>query len=122
MNNLGLYKTMTTFAKKVGGPVNFLILVGAGGYGVFRLGEAGIKKIVKIAKQHKQKKVLTDPHFYVVHTKSEGDGGITLNAGDTFKVLETDGDAVLIEVIGDNNNPYFVSAQFLLTISNYNPN
>ena len=39
--------------------------------------------------------------------------------GDKFKVLESDGDAVLIEKIGDLTNPYFVSAELLKDISDY---
>ena len=46
MNNLGLYKVMTTLAKKVGGPLNLLILSVSGGYGIGRLTEAGIKKYI----------------------------------------------------------------------------
>ena len=39
--------------------------------------------------------------------------------GDQFKVLDVDGDAGLIEIIGDNNSPYFVSLKFLSSISDY---
>ena len=36
-----------------------------------------------------------------------------------FKVLERDGDAALIEIMNDENNPYFISAKFLSSISDY---
>ncbi len=38
---------------------------------------------------------------------------------ETFKVLERDGNAVLIEKLGDDNNPYFVAAELLNEISDY---
>ena len=34
-------------------------------------------------------------------------------------MLETDKDAILIEKIDDDNNPYFVSEELLTNISNY---
>lgn len=34
MSNLGLYQKITTYSKKVGGPINFLLFVAGGGYGV----------------------------------------------------------------------------------------
>jgi hypothetical protein len=33
--------------------------------------------------------------------------------------LECDGDAILIEVVGDPDNPYFVSSKFLRSVSNF---
>lgn len=44
---------------------------------------------------------------------------LAFELGDRFKVLEFDGDAILIEKIGDSNNPYVVSSEFLEKISNY---
>ncbi len=56
-----------------------------------------------------------------------GDGAdsgakLTLHSGDSFRVLECDGDAILIEVIGNPNNPYMVSGQFLATVSAFPTN
>lgn len=118
MSNLGLYQTMTTIAKKVGGPKNFLLLVGIGGYGVFRIGEAGIKKFIKAVIKYKNNKKISSK-LYVVHSAGESNEGLRFIAGDTFRVLESDGDAVLIEKIGEDNNPYFVSRELLLNISDY---
>lgn len=119
MSNLGLYQTMTTAAKKVGGPVNFLLLVGTAGYGVFRLGEAGIKKLVKTVKVHAEHKKLEESKQYVVHSTGESNEGLRFNVGDTYRVLEVDKDAVLIEKIGASDNPYFVSAELLRDISDF---
>ena len=43
--------------------------------------------------------------------------GLAFSVGDQYRILELDGDAALIEKIGDKNNPYFVSAKFLNSIS-----
>lgn len=37
MSNLGLYQKITTYSKKVGRPINFLLLVAGGGYGVGKI-------------------------------------------------------------------------------------
>ena len=36
------------------------------------------------------------------------ENGINLFVGDEFRILASDEDAILIEVLGDDNNPYFV--------------
>ena len=43
----------------------------------------------------------------------------SLNVGDAYRILESDGESVLIEKIGDTNNPYFVSADFLRSVSDF---
>ncbi|MGX1549315.1 hypothetical protein [Streptomyces adustus] len=49
-----------------------------------------------------------------------GDGkGLALRAGDQYRVMECDGEAILIEVLGGTNNPYFTSAQFLASVSGF---
>lgn len=118
MSNLGWYQKITTAAKKVGGPKNFLLLVGVGGYGILRLGEAGAKKFVKAVMRYKKNKQLLSK-LYAVHSEGESNEGLQFNIGDLFRVIESDGDAVLIEKIGEKNNPYFVSKELLLTISDY---
>jgi len=44
---------------------------------------------------------------------------LTFQSGDRYRVLERDGDAVLVEVIGRTDNPHFVSGEFLATISDF---
>ncbi len=46
--------------------------------------------------------------------------GLVFKVGDNFRILNHDADAILIEKLGDDNNPYFVSADFLKQISEYN--
>lgn len=45
--------------------------------------------------------------------------GLKLKSGDRIRVLATDEDSILIEKIGDKNNPYFVSFDFLKDYFNY---
>ena len=40
---------------------------------------------------------------------------------DKFRVLNRDMDSILIEKLGDDNNPYFVSAEFLKKVSEFIP-
>lgn len=120
MSNLGLYQTMTSWAKKVGGPLNLAIAVGVGGYTVIRLGEAGVKKIVKTIKKHAKENKTALTETYVVHSNGKSNEGLLFNIGDKYRVLEIDKHSVLIVKIGDSNNPYFVSAELLRSISNFN--
>lgn len=117
MSNLGLYQKITTYSKKVGGPINFLLLVASGGYGVGRIIEVGIKKTVKTIKNHSKDKL--SPKLYYVHSMGKSSEGLIFNVGDSYQVLERDKDAVLIKKIGDTNNPYFVSADLLYSISDF---
>lgn len=121
MSNLGIYQGMTTFSKKVGGPVNLAIGVAIGGYVVIRAAEGTIKSGIRKVKKHKESKkiALNTSKLYTVHECAESNKGLILNISDKYRVLEKDGDAVLIEKIGDTNNPYFVSGELLRKISDY---
>lgn len=122
MSNLGLYQTMTKAAKKVGGPINLAICVGLGGYTIIRTGEAGIKTFVRyirrptVTGKTNSGKIIIE---YSVKKKGVSNEGVVFNEGDTFKVLERAKDTVLIEKVGDLNNPYFVSSEFLQSISDF---
>ena len=120
MSNLGWYQKITTAAKRVGGPKNLILLIGVGGYGILRLGEAGTKKFVRAIIQYKENKKFSSK-LYVVLAEGESNEGLLFKIGDTFRVLEADGDAILIEKIGEKSNPYFVDKELLLTISDYAP-
>jgi hypothetical protein len=121
MSNLGWYQIMTTMAKKVGGPLKLAGLFFGGGAvvgGGAVAGGVAIKN--KVAKKLDEKK--REAAAAVVHTvttEEQSNEGLVFKVGDQFKVLEVDGDAALIEKLGDNNNPYFVSADFLKSISDY---
>ncbi len=122
MGNLGKYELMTTLAKKVGGPSGLLIATLGGGYIIGRITEAGGKKAVKAlvaALKKRNMPCATKGQLFRVVTDGEDSSGLKLSAGDEYRVLECDGDAILIEVLNDPDNPYFVSSEFLTTISDF---
>ena len=122
MSNLGAYQWITSASKKVGGPVNLLLLVGAAGAVIGKLGEIGVKKGVEAIKSHLTSKKKADnstERIYSVTADGKNNEGVSFVVGDHYRRLVRDNDSVLIEKIGDNNNPYVVSADFLKTISNF---
>lgn len=121
MSNLGGYQILTTVAKKVGGPAKLIALIAAGSAAVGALGykgsEIAIKKIIgSIKKQTTDNSEI----IYKVTVPGESNEGLKFEVGNEFRVLETDGEAILIEKIGDKNNPYFVDKKLLNQISNFN--
>ena len=127
MSNLGAYQWLTTTAKKVGGPKKLvMIIAGSGvvaGVVVYKGSEFLIKKVVKEVKKRTDKEKLpeiADTKLYTVTVADTSNDGLMFKTGDEFRILETDKDAVLIEKVGDSNNPYFVSEGLLRNISNYN--
>lgn len=122
MSNLGWYQIMTTVAKKVGGPKNLFMLVLGGGAVLGGTATAGVVTVKNKVKDglEKKKQIEEAAIVYTVKTEKSSNEGLLFKVGDRFKVLERDGDAGLIEKIGDDKNPYFVSLAFLSTISDYN--
>ena len=121
MSNLGWYQILTTVAKQVGGPKKLIALIFSGGIltggGTLLGANAIIKGINKKLDQKKhEEKIAT---IYKVNKECTSKEGLTFSVGMRFKVLECDGDAALIEIIDDKNNPYFISAAFLSSISDY---
>lgn len=122
MGNLGGYQWLTTTAKKVGGPLNFVLIIAGTGAVVYKGGEVLVKNSAKaIKKKFAKKKIIAESNIktYIVNTHGVSNEGLTFDTDDKFRVLESDGDVVLIEKIGDLNNPYFVSANLLKEISDY---
>lgn len=119
MSNLGAYQLMTTYAKKVGGPANLMMVVGTCGYLVLRGGEAVIKYSCKKVKSFYDKMQLQEEIIYDVKNEGVSNEGVVFKVGDQFRVLETAADAILIELKGDANNPYFVDVNLLKEISDY---
>jgi len=121
MGNLGAYQWITTLAKKVGGPKNLVVLVGAAGYGAGKGIEFAVKAVVNKVKSAETKStaVHSDEEVFTVTAIGTAAGGLSLRPGNKFRVLSSDGDAILIEVLGNANNPYFVSAVLLRSISDF---
>ena len=87
------------------------------GGGVVAGGNKIKKKISdELAKKRKEAEAAV---VYTVNAEGRSKEGLLFKVGDTFRILEADGDAGLIEKIDDENNPYFVSLKFLSNISDY---
>lgn len=121
MSNLGGYQTMTTMAKKCGGPAKFVFVIAVGGYVVFRTGELVSKRCIKRICNHNEKKKVTleAAKTYNIIKSATSNEGVVFQVGDTCRVLGRDDDSILVELIGADNNPYFVSADFLGSISDF---
>ena len=115
MSNLGAYQWLTTAAKKVGDPKNLVLIIAGTGAAVYKSSEIVVKKKIRIH----QLTEMADTKVYSVTAESISNEGLAFKIGDQFRVLETDKDAVLIEKIDDDDNPYFVSEKLLTNISNY---
>lgn len=50
-------------------------------------------------------------------TAGQDISGLRFEVGDTFRIVSSDEEAVLIEIIDNKNNPYFVSIETLKEIS-----
>nr|WP_203722743.1 hypothetical protein [Streptomyces coelicoflavus] len=111
---------MTTLAKKVGGPGALAVVTAVGGWAIGRGTEAGGKRVFRAAKAAAKKRNAPCPtkgQVFDIVSDGEDGKGLALRAGDRYRVLECDGEAILIEVLGGPNNPYFTSAQFLASVS-----
>lgn len=116
MGNLGIYQQMTTIAKKVGGPKNLIALTLATGYAGGKMLEVVCKKVAKTARKNK-KKTISENKIYMIRKESISNEGLKFNVGDHIRVCEIDDDVVLIEKIGDQNNPYYISAELLYSMT-----
>jgi hypothetical protein len=122
MSNLGGYQLLTTLAKKSGSPGKLVALLIGGGVAIGLVAGKGITytsakvkaKIDKIKTENKFKDIIFD-----VIADGKDNSGLEFRVGDKYRILESDGDAILIEKLGDIKNPYFLSGDFLRTISNF---
>lgn len=116
MNNLGLYRLIVIWSKKLGGPQNLLALAGAVGYTTGKGIEALVKKLYKVYQENETKKNL---NTYTIKQSLQITNELYFELGDKFNILEVDKNSVLIEKLGDTNNPYFVDKRILTTISDF---
>lgn len=125
MSNLGWYQKIVTISKAAGGPEKLVgLLVGGGIVIGSALGTGGTllwQKVIKPLKTKKIKEItyLENGKIFTVSVDGKDDNGLEFKIGDKYKILNRDADAILIEIIGNKNNPYFVSADFLRTISDF---
>lgn len=126
MSNLGGYQTIVEWSKKLGGPgklvVTLLTAGVVGGVVIVKGGGTIVKKGKQAAAIHKEKKKMESAKaavIYTVNTAKKSNEGLELKGGDQFRVLAVDDNAVMIELMGNDNNPYFVDAKLLRSISDY---
>lgn len=117
MSNLGLYQWLTTTGKKVGGPGKLIgMFIGGGALVGGMIGSIVTNKYRDI----KEKKELKTLGTFSVTKDAEIEKiKLTLKIGDKITVLASDDDSILIAKNGDQNNPYFVSSEFLKGCSDY---
>lgn len=108
MSNLGLYQVMTTVAKKVGGPAILGLGTLAIGAGLGVGGDEGVRGLREKRKARISKAILENGTELNITGKYKDKHKLILEPGDTVRVLESDGESILIEKIGDKNNPYFI--------------
>ncbi len=121
MSNLGDYQKITRWAKKVGGPKNLISLVAIGGYAGFRVCESLVKAICKKLKRRKDLSANLREGIkkFIVNKDGISKEGLEFKLGDEFEIVDSDGESVLIEKKGSLNNPFFVSADLLRQISEF---
>lgn len=118
MGNLGAYQTMTALAKRVGGPKVLAVVTAVGGYAAIRPAEAAVRRAVGSLRKRNVPCPTRDLTFRAT-SSGEGGSGLELREGDEYRVLECDGDAVLVDVVGRVDNPHMTSVAFLAQISEY---
>ena len=134
VGNLGGYQLITMAIKRLGGPTKAAVKVGSAFTallgGAYVLGEKnGEKKaIAKMRGQAKGVKLVpvdmgpskSNPSAdYLVAKDATSSDGTSFATGDKLRVMDSDGDAVMVERIGDENSPYWVSRDFLESISGH---
>lgn len=112
-----MYQSITTFAKKVGGPKKAILITMAGGYAVFRVGEAVVKTSIKGIKKFFSKS--SNTQVFVVKETGTSNEGVKFEKGTKIKVYEIDGDSVLVEKSDEPDVPYYVSTDLLQKISDF---
>lgn len=117
MSNLGAYQIATTWAKKVGGMENLAFILLGAGYAAGKIIEIPVRAIVRRIRTKKE----SNQSRELIEVTSTGtdSSGLVLSEGDSYLVLYSDEDMVLVEKVGDTNNPYMVSPEFLRSVSNY---
>lgn len=125
MGNLGLYQTVVAVMKRVpGGPKVAIPAFFTAGYVVIRSGEAALKKVVRMSRDgFKRRNMPRDDEgqAFTVTSDADAGGGLVLRTGESYRVLERDGDSALIEISDRDDNPFVVSADLLCAVSDYLP-
>ena len=78
-----------------------------------------VTKTVKTKKKAKDISFLENGKIFTVSANKKDNSGLEFKIGDKYKILNRDNEAIQIEIIGNDNNPYFVSEDFLKIISDF---
>lgn len=114
MSNLGGYKTLVVSAKKFGGPAGLVATIAISSIVTSRSIEAAVKKAKKEINRRRSKTTSElSGEFFSVAAANESEDGLKLKIGDKFRILHRENFAALIEILGDDDNPYMVSNDFL---------
>jgi hypothetical protein len=125
------YIKLSELAKQLGGPEKLIRHIKVGGVlrGIAIGGAAatGIVKGVDFAlKKSKARKAAASAvasaetrKIYTVGKPCEAPGGLKLRRGDQYQAHTRDGDVIMIEIHGNDDNPYFVSGALLEQISDF---
>lgn len=136
VGNLGGYQIITTIIKKLGGPTKAAVAAGIGvlsfAFGGGAIGYAvgekrGEKKAIAAMKPQTgaigspsasegQARIANGSEYLVSRAATSSDG-TAFAPGDRLRVMDSDGDAVMVERVGDDNSPYWVSRAFLLSVA-----
>lgn len=95
------------------------MVIAVGGYIVIRTVETMGKICMKKIHNHSKKVALEDVKIYNITKSGISNERVKFSMSDIYRVIERKGDLVLVELIGKKNNPYFVSADFLSSISDF---
>ncbi|WP_083364079.1 hypothetical protein [Microterricola viridarii] len=125
MGNLGAYQDITKLIKTLGGPAKAGTLLIGGTLAAGGLITVGAQKAAKAImkaienSRHQRPPCPTLGRSFTVHTAGTDEQGLEFREEDTYTVLECDGDAILVEITSNSDNPHFVSGVFLSSISDY---
>lgn len=121
VGNLGDYQRITQWSKSVGGPKQFLALVWAAGAMVGGAVSAAAKPIYKRAAGAYRRRVSgaagTPPESFTVEGTVHLQKSSPLCEGETFRVIAQDGDTLVLEVEGRQDNPHVLSLEKLSAAS-----
>jgi hypothetical protein len=130
--NLGGYQVITTVVKRLGGPSKALFkAVGAIGTAIVAVGTIGYRigkqkgadeavaamtvqaERIDTTDASENPSRVTATKEYLVTKSITSNDGTYFAPGDRLRVMDSDGDAVMVERIGDANSPYWISRDFL---------
>jgi hypothetical protein len=111
---------MTTTAKQVGGPSVLLAGVGVLGNLTLRGVEAGGTAAYKKLRSVLEKGIeSTSDEVFTVTADGDDGNGLRVRVGNEIRVPKDVGEAVLVEVIDAQDNPYMVSPAFLASVCDF---